>query len=125
MIIINGTLAGLLGNYSSTVIVHIVGLIAVLIVALIKKQILFEIKNILFYLYSAGAIGVFTVLLNNLTFNRIGASLIIALGLLGQSVASILIDHFGLLEMKVVKYRKKKFIGLSFVVLGIVIMSIF
>lgn len=125
MLMINGTLSSFLGNYSSTVIIHIVGLIAVILVALVKKQIFIRDKSIPFYLYSAGAIGVFTVLFNNLTFNSLGASLTIALGLLGQSIASIVIDHFGLIGMKVVKYQKRKLIGLVLIILGIAVMAIF
>ncbi|MBL4938563.1 DMT family transporter [Clostridium sp. YIM B02515] len=125
MIMINGTLSNALGNYTSTMIIHIIGLIAIILVLLASRQKFIINKNIPFYLYSAGAIGVFTVLFNNLTFSSLGVSLTLALGLLGQSVASVIIDHFGLLGMKVMKYQKKKLIGLVFIILGIVIMAVF
>jgi transporter family-2 protein len=125
MIMINGTLSNALGNYTSTIFIHIIGLFAITIVLLASRQKLVIKKGIPFYLYSAGAIGVFTVLFNNLTFSSLGVSLTLALGLLGQSITSIIIDHFGLLGMKVTKYQKKKFIGLIFIISGIVIMSVF
>ncbi len=125
MILINGTLSNALGNYTSTMIIHIIGLIAIILVLLASRQKFTIIKSVPFYLYSAGAIGVFTVLFNNLTFSTLGVSLTLALGLLGQSVASVIIDHFGLWGMKVMKYQKKKLIGLVFIISGIVIMAVF
>jgi len=125
MIMINGTLSNALGNYTSTTIIHIIGLIAIILVLLASRQKFIINKSVPFYLYSAGAIGVFTVLFNNLTFSSLGVSLTLALGLLGQSVASVIIDHFGLLGMKVMKYQKKKLIGLVFIISGIVIMAVF
>ncbi|ERI91081.1 hypothetical protein HMPREF1982_03446 [Clostridiales bacterium oral taxon 876 str. F0540] len=125
MIMINGTLSNALGNYTSTMIIHIIGLITIILVLLTSRQKLTITKSVPFYLYSAGAIGVFTVLFNNLTFSSLGVSLTLALGLLGQSVSSVVIDHFGLLGMKVMKYQKKKLIGLVFIISGIVIMAVF
>lgn len=122
MVFFNGILANNLGNYLSTVIVHVVGLICVILVLVINKTKISLYKNIPIYLYSAGAIGVFTVLFNNIGFIRLGASITLALGLLGQSVSSIIIDHYGLLGMEIIKFDKKKLIGFALISLGIVIM---
>jgi transporter family-2 protein len=125
MIMINGTLSNSLGNYTATIIIHIIGFIAIILVLIGSRQKFIINKSVPFYLYTAGAIGVFTVLFNNLTFNSLGVSLTLALGLLGQSIASIIIDHLGLFGMKVIKYQKKKFIGFVFIILGIAVMAIF
>lgn len=125
MIMINGTLSNALGNYTSTIIIHIIGLIPIILVLLASRKKLIINKDVPFYLYSAGAIGVFPILFNNLTFSALGVSLTLALGLLGQSLASIIIDHFGLLGMKVIKYQKKKLIGLVFIISGIAVMAVF
>lgn len=125
MIMINGTLSNSLGNYTATIIIHIIGFIAIILVLIGSRQRFIINKSVPFYLYTAGAIGVFTVLFNNLTFNSLGVSLTLALGLLGQSIASIIIDHLGLFGMKVIKYQKKKFIGFVFIILGIAVMAIF
>ncbi|GAA0736336.1 DMT family transporter [Clostridium oceanicum] len=124
MILFNGTLTKTLGNYNSSIIIHIVGLFSIIFVLIITKSKMKIQKGIPLYLYSAGAIGVFSVVFTNLGFLHLGASLTISLGLLGQSITSILIDHFGLLKMKVIKFEKKKYIGLSFIILGIFIMTI-
>ncbi|MNI28988.1 hypothetical protein D3C73_827930 [compost metagenome] len=60
-----------------------------------------------------------------MSFNYLGASLTLSLGLLGQSVASILIDHYGFLGAEVVKFNKQKLIGLIAISLGIFIMSVY
>lgn len=125
MLMINGNLSDSAGNYTATVIIHTVGLIAIIIVLIISKSKLKISKDIPLYLYSAGVIGIFTVLFNNISFLKLGASLPIALGLLGQSVTSIIIDHFGLLEMKVIRFNEKKIIGLILITLGIIVMTIY
>lgn len=125
MILFNGTLSTAYGNYTSSVIIHIIGLFSIILVVLATKTKFVIRKDIPLYLFSAGAIGVFTVLFNNLSFHALGVSITIALGLLGQSIASILIDHFGLLGMKSIRFEKKKLIGLSCIILGIIVMTIF
>ncbi|KOA19413.1 hypothetical protein CLHOM_22040 [Clostridium homopropionicum DSM 5847] len=125
MIMINGTLANAFGNYTSTVVIHIIGLISMIFVLLISKLKFKKVKEIPLYFYSAGAVGVFTVLFNNLSFEKLGVSITLALGLLGQSVSSIIIDHFGLMGMKVMKFEKRKLFGLILIILGILVMTIF
>ena len=106
MLPLNGILSELIGKYTASVVIHLVGLIAVIFILIINKIKFVSIK-VFHFLYSAGAIGVFTVLFNNISFSVLGASITIALSLLGQSIASIIIDHFGLLGMKVAKFEKK------------------
>jgi transporter family-2 protein len=125
MLAFNGGLSKFTGNYSSIVIIHLVGLICISILLIVKKIKIKLHKHIPIYLYSAGAIGVFTVLFNNISFNNIGASLTLSLGLLGQTITSIVIDHYGLLGMKVIKFKKEKLFGLAVICLGIIIMTLF
>jgi len=125
MTMFNGCLSNATGNFISTVIIHIIGLFSIIVVLLIRKSKIKIQKGIPFYLYSAGAIGVFTVLFSNLSFSAFGVSITLSLGLLGQTLSSIIIDHFGLLGMKVIKFQKKKIIGLIFITFGIFIMTIF
>lgn len=121
----NSMLSTYTGNYTSSVIIHSIGLIGTLsVMKFLKFKIIFN-KDLSLFLYSAGIIGVFTLLFNNITFITIGASLTIALGLLGQTLSSIVIDHFGLLGVSVVKFNSKKIIALFIITLGIVIMTIF
>lgn len=125
MITFNGALSKAVGNYTSSVIIHIVGLVSIIVVLILSKSKFNLIKSAPIYLYSAGAIGVFTVVFNNLSFSALGVSITLALGLLGQSLSSIIIDHFGIWGMKVIRFEKKKIIGLLLISLGILIMTIF
>ncbi|WP_142337552.1 DMT family transporter [Bacillus sp. AFS059628] len=125
MLPLNGILSELIGKYTASVVIHLVGLLAVIFILIVNKNKIHFDKSIPLFLYSAGAIGVFTVLFNNISFSVLGASITIALSLLGQSIASIVIDHFGLLGMKVAKFEKKKLIGLCFISSGIIIMTIY
>ena len=125
MVMFNGTMSNAFGNYTSIVVIHIVGLFSIILVLFVTKSKIKNEKGIPLYLYSAGAIGVFTVLFTNLSFFKLGLSLTLALGLLGQSLSSIVMDHFGLLGMKVIKFEKKKCIGLLFITFGIFVMAIF
>jgi transporter family-2 protein len=125
MILFNGALSSAAGNYKASVIIHITGLICIVLVLLMSKSKLKIKKGLPLYLYCAGAVGVFTVLFNNLSFKALGISIPLALGLLGQSFASMVIDHFGLFGLATVKFEKKKSIGLILIVLGILIMTVF
>lgn len=121
----NGILATYTGNYTSSVIIHFVGLIGVTFILIFNKSKLKFDRSIPLALYSAGIIGVFTVLFNNLTFVPLGATLTMALGLLGQTISSIIIDHFGLLGVTVSKFNSKKLIGLCIIIIGLIIMVIY
>ena len=74
----NGILSTYTGNYTSSVLIHFVGLIGIILVLIINKSKLIYDKNISIFLYSAGVIGVFTVLFSNFTFVPLGASLTMA-----------------------------------------------
>ncbi|MFU7514448.1 DMT family transporter [Clostridium sp. HCS.1] len=125
MISLNGVLSKHLGNYSSILVIHILGfLILTLILTLKKYKISFS-KDIPLILYSAGIIGVFTVLFNNISFSALGAALTISLGLLGQTISSIIIDSFGLIKMQKISFKKEKILGLLLIILGIVVMTIY
>ncbi len=124
MITFNGFLANKIGNYTAVVVIHVVGILVVSFILLIKRQKIILKKDMPFYLYSAGAIGVVMTIFNNLCTNSLGVTVTLAIGLFGQSVAATIIDHFGLLGMKVHKLKKKKILGYSIVLCGIIIMTI-
>lgn len=125
MITFNGVLASYVGYYLSIVIIHMVGLVVVICLLLVTKSKVQLTRSTPFYLYLAGALGVGMVLFNNLNFVHLGVSLTVALGLFGQSVASVIIDHFGLFGMKQNKFNKQKLFGMSLVAAGIFSMVMF
>ncbi len=125
MIFFNGSLSNSYGNPMSTVLIHLVGLIAILIMMVVTKSWIKFPKRLPIYLYSAGFVGIGTVMLTNLAYLKLGVSLSLALGLLGQTLFSLTIDHFGMLGMKRLKMNPKKLIGLGIIGVGIWIMAIY
>lgn len=125
MITFNGILAHYVGDYSALVIIHVVGLITLMPILFLKKEKKFKLKGIPIYLLSAGALGIFMVFFNNICFSFLGVSLTVSLGLLGQSITSCIIDHYGLFGMEVSKFHKEKLFGFLLVFIGIIIMVIY
>ena len=123
MIFFNGSLSNGYGNFTSTVLIHLVGLIAILLILFLTHSKMKLPKGLPLYLYSAGFVGIGTVMLTNLSYLKLGVSLPLALGLLGQTIFSLFIDHYGLFGMQVVKINPKKLIGLGIIGVGIFIMS--
>lgn len=125
MVTINGTLAGYVGDYTATVVIHIVGLSVSIIVILAKKLKIKISKEIPIYWFSGGAVGAFMVIFNNMCFNKLGVSLTLALGLVGQLIASVIIDNYGLFGLSVSKFKKEKILGFITIFIGITIMVIY
>jgi transporter family-2 protein len=125
MVTFNGMLAGVSGDFIAVLIVQIVGLITVSIVLIIRKKKIILNRSFPFYLFMGGGIGVIITLLNNICFKDLGISLTLALGLLGQAIAAVIIDHFGLLGMDVYKFKKEKLVGFLLAFAGIAIMIIY
>jgi transporter family-2 protein len=122
MVTFNGVLANYTDQYTSILIIHLVGLIVLIIILLLKKEKLKIKKDIPIYLFSGGLIGVFVVFLNNLCFNSLGASLTLSLGIFGQLVLACFIDHYGLFGLNIYKFNKKKIIGFFIILSGLITM---
>lgn len=123
MVAFNGELAMSTGNYYSLVIIHAIGYVFLVLIMLFKKiKIPFK-MNLPFWMYSAGAITVLTVLINNAVYSSLGVTIPVALGLLGQSVTSIIFDHYGLLGMPKIKFNSKKLVGIFIIIIGVCVMT--
>ncbi len=126
MILVNGELGVNLGNYHATVFVHISGLIAISLVLLIKRE---RIRGTLraapFINYLGGCIGVLAVVGNNISFSALGVSATLALGLLGQTAAALIVDSFGLLGAKKIPFDKRRLIGAALIAAGAAAMMLF
>jgi len=123
MVTFNGELSHYLGNYSSLVIIHFIGFIVILGIMFYKRIKISFRNRFPLYIYIAGAISVFTVMFNNLSYPILGVSLPVALGLLGQVITSLAFDHYGFLGMPKIKFNNKKIIGLLIIIIGISIMT--
>ena len=123
MISFNSGLEGYVGSTYSVVIIHVIGLIAILIVAAIKKEKVVIKEAIPFYLFLGGIFGVMLTLVNVITIGSIGVALTTALAVFGQLVFSSLVDHFGLFGLTKYEFNPKKIVGFLIVLGGLVIMT--
>lgn len=124
MISFNSGLEGYVGSTYSVLIIHAVGLIAILIVAAIKKEKIVIKEAIPFYLFLGGIFGVMLTLVNIITIGGIGVALTTALAVFGQLVFSSLVDHFGLFGLTKYEFNPKKLVGFFIVLVGLVIMTV-
>lgn len=120
MVVFNGNLTAHYGVNSSTVIIHIVGLILIASITLIKKDL--KLKKLPFYLFLGGLVGVGPVAFNNIAFGRISVSAILALELLGQSLTGIVFDNYGFLGVNKRKFKKRSLFGIGLILIGIISM---
>ena len=123
MISFNSGLEGYVGSTYYVVLIHAIGLIAILIVAAIKKEKMVIKEAIPFYLFLGGIFGVMLTLVNVITIGSIGVALTTALAVFGQLVFSSLVDHFGLFGLTKYEFNPKKLVGLFIVFVGLVIMT--
>lgn len=122
MNIFNNRLSNYCGVYLSTVIIHLVGLVSFIIIMRLKNQkILFK-NHFPLIFYTGGMIGVLTVMFNIIAINSLGAALLTALGLLGQLVTSVILEHNGWLGSSLQKINFPKLISLAIIVIGIGVM---
>lgn len=124
MIFLNGMLANTTGPYMSTLIFHIIGFILIIIISIIKKNRLSNLRKLPLMFFLPGILSVITILLNNISIPKIGLTLTIGITLFGQLVMSSLVEHFGLFGMPVNKFKKEKILGFSIISLGIIVMII-
>lgn len=123
MVSINGALSGQVPNSIALVIIHLVGALATGVLLIVTRK-RFTLKGIPFYFLGGGFVGFFVVFINNLCVLKIGVALTLALSLLGQSIVSGIIDHYGLLGMDIHKFKKEKVLGFIIVFIGIVVMTL-
>ena len=119
MIAVNGALGTEYGVYSSSVMIHVIGLVLISLLLAAKRSRFFPSKKLPIHLFLGGAVGVGTVVFNNLAFGRISVSAILALSLLGQTLTSLVIDQFGLFQMPRHPFSARKLPGIILVVIGI------
>ena len=125
MIAQNAGLSEAFGMYHSTVIVHIVGLLCILLWMFLRKEKFRWNLTTHWPFYLGGVFGVITVVLANFTFFSLGVSLTLALQLLGQCLAGGLIDHFGWFGLPKTPFRRQHLISFSFIAIGLTLMYLF
>lgn len=118
----NGQLAAFYGDYSAAVIVHATGLVMALIVLFCMRKRLPKKQTAKPWMFLGGVIGVGTLVFQTMAYGGVSITAIVGLGLLGQSISSIVVDHFGLMGVEKCEFFPKRLVGMAVVMLGSLIM---
>ena len=121
LIVMNGGLAATYGLYSSMVILHFIGLLPILFLVWYKNETPFSSKYPL-PLYFGGACNALVILLASYAYRHLSVSAILALGLLGQSVAGTLLDQFGFFQVPKYPITRNKILSLILLLAGALLM---
>lgn len=124
MVTANGMLANIMGTWVALVLIHLLGLLTAGLVLIVKKSTNNITKGVPFGYLIGGAVGVITILLNNLCVNNIGVAMTLGLALVGQIIASAIVEHFGVLGMKKNKISFKKIPAYLLMIAGSIIMIV-
>lgn len=122
MIMINGRLTEGIGVYLAAAMIHLVGVIVAFLVCLARREKPLPRSRSPWWFYLGGVIGVFTTFGNNFAFGKITMTSIIALGLLGQTVTSLVVDTAGWFGMNRRSFHWSTLFGLVFCAAGIWVM---
>lgn len=125
MLYLNGELANRMGNYAASSFIHLTGLLLVCLLLLLTRSGTPFRKGIPPVLLSGGALGFLTVVFVNVGFMNLGVSVPLTLGLLGQTVSALVIDHFGWFGVPTVKFDRRKIASLALIAGGIAVMAYF
>lgn len=123
MLIANAALQQLLGPVTTLLVVHLTGLLLVLPLAVLVRTKAARWAKTPWPLFLGGLVGVVLLLINNHTIPRLGAGLTVALGVVGQLLASAAVDHWGLFGLAKRRVSVYQVLGIGVAGLGVFVMT--
>jgi len=121
MVVFNGRLSEMASPGWSLIIIHVSGILAVGLAMLLRKD-RPRMGSHPPWWYIGGLIGIVTTMFNLYAFGRISVSAMLALALLGESLASLAADHVGFMGLPRRPMRAEKLLGGLVILAGILIM---
>jgi bacterial/archaeal transporter family-2 protein len=107
------------GSVASSFVVHLSGtILAAIVLLLYGGENIREWRSLPWWLWLVGGFGVVLVLTINYTIPRIGAAAAITLIIVGQLVATMVIDQFGLFEVPVRPIDLSRIAAVAFLLIG-------
>lgn len=119
---VNSILSLGVGSLVAALVIHIVGLAAVCLVCLVRREPGSN-RGIQPWLWGGGVVGVGTVFTSIAAFSGLGASLAVSLALLGQILFSVIVDALGLFGRKRYPPRLRTLPGIVLALGGIALMA--
>lgn len=120
--VLNGTLTAKVGLYLTTVIIHVVAIAFALLLLGVRRQSFLTKRKLPLWMYCGGFISVICTLCSNYAFGRISLVAITALGLLAQTITSLLVDDFGLFGAEKNPIKPVTWVCIAFSFCGIIYM---
>jgi transporter family-2 protein len=121
--VINGRLGVLLGGAIwAAVTQFIVGLLLLLGAAMVTRQpapITAEISRAPWWMWTGGIIGATFIFMSIVLTPRLGATLTLATLIVGQLMAALVVDHFGLFGGAVIRLSPFRLLGVALLLLGV------
>jgi transporter family-2 protein len=116
------------GPVAAAAISFVVGTVALAVAALVVQRSLPEpgsVASAPWWAWTGGLLGAFFVLASIILTPRLGAATTIGLILTGQVIASIVIDHFGLIRVPVHEASLPRILGALLIVAGVAVVQRF
>jgi transporter family-2 protein len=124
MVTLNTELSQKIGEGYSVFIIHFAGFILLTLFSILYgSRIKFD-RKIPIWFYMGGGIGIFVVLFNNLSIKNIGVSLTLSLGIAGQIITSIFLEHIGFLGTEKKRFRISMLPGIVMILAGSIMIII-
>ncbi|MEL7537010.1 MAG: DMT family transporter [Pseudomonadota bacterium] len=125
MAALNGGLGARLGNpaEAATILFAVAFVISVFVLVIQPKPIAFSFSAVPTHYFGGGLFVAFYVVSVTFIAPIIGVGNAIVLVLLGQTLASALIDHFGLLGAKQLALTPVRCVGLTLIAVGVLLAS--
>lgn len=114
-----GQMGQRVGGVAGSFIVHLSGtLISGILLITRRGENIGEWRGLPWYMLASGAFGLVVVLTLNQTIPRLGAGASVTLIIVGQLVAGMVVDHFGLFDLPVVPIDLTKLIAVGLLLAG-------
>ena len=120
---IAGAMSQRVGGASSSLIVHLGGAVASLLLLITRGgEQIHEWRNLPWYMLGCGAFGLVLYLSLSHTVPRLGAASAITLLIVGQLLAGIVIDHFGAFDIPTRGLDPNRILAVALVLAGAYLM---
>lgn len=117
---INARLAEKTGYLQAATLSFAVGTLVLLLISLSTHQGSFRrLTEASWWQFSGGFFGAFFVTMTIIGVPRIGTTAVLALTIVSQLVAGLLLDHYGLLGMRGIPIDFKRLLGVAFLLIGV------
>lgn len=122
MVAANGSLAGYIGVYSAVVVSYIIAIVVSFIILKTKKMPIKPTQKLPMWAFLGGIVSVFSALCSNFAFGKISMIAITALGLLAQTVTSLIIDVTGMFGFEKRPAKASVWICIAISFVGMIVM---